>query len=174
SGSTQRLRTLLRNVYWGRAKTLTELNRFGEAIEDWDRALTFDDGSGRDALRLLRAISIAHLGDHERARAEAQAVVDNPKTSAEAFYQAACIYSLSAAAAREDKKLSPEESQKQAEQYATRAVELLAKAEAAGLFNSPDVIRRMKTDSNLFPIVARDDFKRWLAALEAKSKPPGN
>jgi tetratricopeptide (TPR) repeat protein len=45
-----------------RAWSLTDLGRHAEALRDWDRVLEGGGGAHRDAFRLGRAISLAHLG----------------------------------------------------------------------------------------------------------------
>lgn len=167
-------RQWLRNTFWGRAEALSRLGRHAQALGDWDRALAADDGSRRDDLELSRAACLARLGEHVRATAETKRLADSPPSSGEILYTLACVYSLSAAAARQDGTLSPAESKALAESYARRAIDLLAKTETAGYFKNRAAVEHLKTDPDLVAISTRDDFKKWLAALEAKTKPGGN
>jgi tetratricopeptide (TPR) repeat protein len=164
-------RLSLRNAYLGRAEAFAKLARRSEAIQDWDRALATDDGSGRGLLRLARAGFLARLGEHAQATAEAQTLADGAPASGELLYDLACVYSLSVAAARRDTKLAPADRERQADQYAARVLEMLTKAEAAGFFKNLAAIEHLKKDADLVPISARDDFKNWLAALESKTNP---
>jgi hypothetical protein len=49
--------------------------------------------------------------------------------------------------------------------HAAAAVELLGRAKAAGLFDSPACRERLRTDADLAPLRARDDFKKLLSGL---------
>jgi serine/threonine protein kinase/Tfp pilus assembly protein PilF len=164
------VRQRVRDAYMGRAEAYSRLAQHLEAVQDWDRALAVDDGSGHNELILYRALAVARSGDHRQATAAVKALVEKPAASGLLFYNAACVYSLSAAAARRDPKFSPVEAGKQAELYASRAIQLLAKAEAAGFFKNPAMVEDVKKDSDLDAISARDDFEKWLAALQAKTK----
>jgi serine/threonine-protein kinase len=169
----KQVQKFLRDSYMGRAEAYTRLARHAEAAQDLQRALRADDGSGRDELILLRASSLARSGDHGQATAEAKALAERPAASGVLLYNAACVYSLSAAAAHRDDKLPSADAGQQAERYAACALALLAKAEAAGFFKDRAMLEELKKDSDLVPISAREDFKKWLAALEAKAKGDG-
>jgi serine/threonine protein kinase/tetratricopeptide (TPR) repeat protein len=54
-------RRFVRNAYLNRARTLVELARFGEALEDLGQALKFDDGSTADAIQAMHAATEALL-----------------------------------------------------------------------------------------------------------------
>jgi hypothetical protein len=144
------------------------LGRHAEAVQDWERALEFDEGSSRDVLRLARATSLARLGEHVRATVEAKALAEDPQVSGEALCDLAIVYSLSVEAAHRDAGLTKAESEQYADRYAARAVELLAKAETIGSFKNPALVQYVKKHPDLVPISIRDDFKKWLAGVEAK------
>jgi serine/threonine protein kinase len=156
-----RARQFLRNSHWNRAGALDHLNRFAEAVKDWDRALELDDGSARIELRVLRAISQLRAGDPARAVAEANALADLKEANGTTVYNMACIVSLASAAVKQDSGLK--------ERYATRAVELLQKAESSGYFKDSKNIELLKKDPDLDPIRSREDFKK----LEGRLTPKG-
>jgi serine/threonine protein kinase/tetratricopeptide (TPR) repeat protein len=52
----------LRNAHWGRARALDKLERYAEAIDDWNRAIQLDEGPNRQQFRLELARSHAKLG----------------------------------------------------------------------------------------------------------------
>jgi serine/threonine-protein kinase len=56
-----------------------------------------------------------------------------------------------------------------AEQYATRALRLLALAKAGGHFRNPANVAWLKEAKDLQPLRQRDDFREFLADLEAKA-----
>ncbi len=75
------------------------------------------------------------------------------------------------AAAAKDKSLAKDDRTRLAEQYAARAVALLAKARAAGYFNRAPVLEHMKNDPDLTPLRDRDDYKKLLRGLSSSGGP---
>src|SRR5207244_359632 len=51
-------REFLRNTYWNRAEALDLLQRHGEAVTDWDRAIELDAGADKAELQKGRARSL--------------------------------------------------------------------------------------------------------------------
>jgi serine/threonine-protein kinase len=156
-------RDFLRNAYWNRASALTQLNRYAEAIRDWDRAIELDEGSMRDAIRMGRASCLAQFGEHARAGAEANALTEGKDVPGPTLYYAACVFALAAASVKDDAKLS--------EQYAGRAVALLRQAQKAGYFKQPANIAHMKKDNDLRALRSRPDYRDLLKELETPAKP---
>jgi serine/threonine-protein kinase len=148
-----------------RAWALTDLGRHADALRDWDRVLKVGGEGHRDELRLDRAISLAHLGDHVRAIAEVNELADKARGDGEVLYHAACVHALSSAAALQDIRLAPTDRALRAERYAVEAVELLRKARAASYFNGPARIGQLIKDVNLAPLQSREDFRKLMAAL---------
>jgi tetratricopeptide (TPR) repeat protein len=109
----------------------------------------------RDA-QLKRAKTLARLGDHVRASAEVQALINAPATDGETLYESVCVYSLALG------KLPTTET-KQAEEYANRAVELLNRAQTAGYFNDPEALAEMDKDEDLQALRQRPEFQKWRA-----------
>jgi serine/threonine-protein kinase len=148
-------RLYLRNAHFGRAQALTRLARHAEAVQDLDRALELDAGPARPFLRLQRAFSLAHAGDHTQAVSEADALAQAKDVNADMLYDLACVCSLASAAVKNDAKL--------ADRYAARAVDLLRQAVAKGFKD----VEHLKKDSDLDPLRGRDDFKKLVAELES-------
>jgi serine/threonine-protein kinase len=158
-------RECLRNSHWGRARSLTALGRYREALADWDRALELDDGPNRLAIRLGRALALAHAGQHDRAMAEVQDLAPGKALTPTDLYNLACAAALAADSARQDGRLSPPTREKLAEQNALRAVELLKQAHAAGFFKDPANAELLQTDKDLDPLRARADFQQLATAV---------
>jgi len=156
----------LANAYAGRALSLTELARFDEALEDWDRSLPLAPGHAHQQFRLLRAATLARKGDHRQAVAEAQ--MFTAAKPADLLYRAACVYSLASAAVLKDEAIPSPERDKLAGEYSARAVLLLRAAQAAQGFRDPVSVGQLKEDKDLEPVRSREDFKKLLAEVEAQ------
>jgi tetratricopeptide (TPR) repeat protein len=156
-------RQFLRNAHQGRAVALMALHRYAEAVADWDRAIELDRGPQRPAMRLQRALALAHGGDHAKAVAEAGALTRDDNTSGDTLYDAACVYGLSAHAVKDD-------AQRQ-EQYAGQAVALLRRARAAGFFNAAAQVEHVQKDDDLAALRDRADFRQFVADLQKRLAP---
>jgi hypothetical protein len=82
------------------------------------------------------------------------------------FYRAARYVSRCVPLAEADTQLPEAKRRELAEKHATRAVELLREAIAKGYEDASD----LKQNQDLDPLRQRDDFKKLLAELEAKTK----
>ncbi len=160
---------LLRLGHAGRAAALHRLSRHREALQDWDRALERATGPDRVRYRVWRALSLAHLGEHAQAMAEAGDLAKTKEGTAENLYNLACGCALASVAVRQDGKLPEAEQDKLGEEYAVRALDLLKHVAAAGYFNTPDRLAHVKADPDLDALRGRADFTSWLGDLE-KSK----
>jgi tetratricopeptide (TPR) repeat protein len=129
-----------------------------EALAAFDQAIRWTDGPARQRQRLGRAITLAHLKDHARATAEAEALATAADADAALLYNAACVFALSAAVVPADAG--------QREKYAGRAVELLRQATDRG-WSSSDHIRK---DADLAILRGREDFRKLLEELQARAK----
>jgi tetratricopeptide (TPR) repeat protein len=132
-------REFLRNAYWGRADACNRLGRHAEALAAWDRAIENAAGPRLPWLRLQRAGTVALVGGHARAAADADAVVTEqgvtvPGVSGAAPVHALClnesarVHVLCVTLARSDDKLDQADRDRLALQYASHAVQLARKA----------------------------------------------
>jgi tetratricopeptide (TPR) repeat protein len=156
-------RRFLRNAHWGRAQALDELKRHTEALTHWDRAVELSPSAERPLLQLGRARGRMLAGKAAEALADAAALTKDPATPGPLLYDAGCIYSLAAAAAKEDAK--------QREAYAGQAVALLRRAQTAGYFKDRAKVEHLKKDTDLDGLRTREQFKKFVAELEAAAKP---
>jgi tetratricopeptide (TPR) repeat protein len=145
---------------WTRAMTLGELERFSDAMTDWDRAVAMDDGRYRLQLWLKRASNLLHLKDLDRATADAERAAESSDATAENLYDAACVYAVSARLAEGDRA--------RVDSCAARALELLRQAAVKGFKD----LAHMKTDPDLDTLRSREDFRLFIEELEAKSGAP--
>jgi serine/threonine protein kinase/broad specificity phosphatase PhoE len=161
------VREALRGVHTGRAEVLSQLGRYPEALAEWDRALTLAEGPDRAAFQAARLRTRAHLDASPQVMAEAEALAKQPDLSGPALYALACACSVSSAALHQDARLALARRDEMAEQYAARAVALLARAEAAGFFTTPAGHDGLRGDQDLAPLRARPDFQGLLERAAA-------
>src|SRR5262249_27361486 len=124
----------LRNIHWGRAMALADLDRVADAVKEWDRALRLESGRYADHIRLHRAVVLARTGDYAPALKEADAVLAKKPKGANLYYHAGVVHAAAAAAVSTDENIPSPERARLAEQYAARCVALLTEARAAGYF----------------------------------------
>jgi serine/threonine-protein kinase len=112
--------------------------------------------------RLRLADLLARAGDHANAADEAELLAEAKDVTAVTLYDAACVFSLSSAAAKDG--AAP------ADRYAARAVVLLRQAFAKGYAN----VAHMLNDSDLDPLRRRADYAAllWDLADAAPATPP--
>jgi serine/threonine-protein kinase len=156
-------REYLRNACWKRAEALAQMGRPGEAVADWDRAIELDNGGLRQSFRAFRAQALAASGKYASAAAEAADLARSDSLPGDILYQLGRVYSLASAGAQKDDRVSRTERDRQADQYAARAVELLRQAVAKGWKD----VEHLKKDSDLDPLRGRDDFKKLMAEVKA-------
>lgn len=160
-------RKLLTEAYCRRALALAKLSQRAEAEGDLKQAREFDKGQGYREVRLCQAQLLAATGNHAQATAEAAEFANDEKLFPRDWYDLACVYSLAAAAAKDDAAI-PTEGSQLAERHAGRAVELLRKAQATGYFAAPALAQQLKRDTDLKALQAREDFQNLAADLERK------
>lgn len=145
----------LLNSYWGRAMAHEKLQKFAEAVKDWDRAIALSPPAPQRQLRASRATSRLNAGMVAEAVAEVAELTKTPFLPAGQWYNFACVYAV-ASGKIADKKA----------EYADRAMELLQKAVKAGYKSA----EQMKKDTDLDPLREREDFKKLIAELQTKAE----
>jgi serine/threonine protein kinase len=116
----------------------------------------------------VRVRALARAGRHADAAATADRLHDRDPRSAANLYNAACAYAVCVTAVAPGKpaeQLSAEEKAAR-ERYAARAVAVLREAVGRGF---KDAVR-VKAAADLETLCGREDFKKLLVELEAKSK----
>jgi serine/threonine protein kinase/tetratricopeptide (TPR) repeat protein len=143
--------------------------RFDKADALLEGVLRRGYGAARHPLvlaRIDRTLAKAGRGDHAEAASEAEALARQPDLNAGHLYDLACTFSQSSAAADRDGKLSAADRAGLKARYADRAIDFLRRAITDG-WRNPRVLR---TDPDIDPLRARDDFRKLLAELEARTK----
>jgi hypothetical protein len=102
---------------------------------------------------VFRAATLAHLGRHARATAEADELARLAPGSGADLYDLACVFALSAAAVGAEPALH--------ERYAARAVGLLRQAAEKGYRN----LAHLEKETDLDPIRDRPDYRALMMDL---------
>ncbi len=156
-GGKTNARRFLSNSHHGRALSLQKLERYADAIPDWDRVVALSDAAQQAANRLRRAACMARVSP-EKAAAEVDEVVQHENASESLVYSAAAVFALASEhAAQTDQR----------ESYAGRAVALLHIAQTKGLFKDPARVKFLKSDPQFTSLRIRADFKELLAKIDA-------
>jgi serine/threonine-protein kinase len=161
-----RARQDLATAYARRARALNCLGRYAQALEDYERALGLDLKGEHSRLRVDRAATLARLGKYIQATREVQDLVEPQGVPAGLHYDVASVYALAAGAARRDPGIDPAQREKQAVQYAERAVQLLTKGQAAGTIRGPAVIEKLKQDKDFQALAEYKPFQRFVRNLK--------
>ena len=152
---------------------MQDLKRPEEAAKDWKRLLDLSADQPNITMRLFRPSALAHRGEYVQAAAEMETLLAEGKVPPLNLFIFSYVYALRGAVAK-DARLSPAEQERLADRYGARSVGLLKKAQAAGYFDDPARLARMKGNEDFNPIRAREDFKKLLAEFEKvpSVKPP--
>ena len=126
------------------------MERYADALGDWDRALSLDDGHHGNGLRIKRASNLLNLSEHTRATEDAAAVAGSATATPDDLYHAACVFAIAARAAAQGSQ--------RAEEDATQAVAALRRALAEG-YDDPS---RLGADPDLESLRDRSDFRQLL------------
>jgi tetratricopeptide (TPR) repeat protein len=145
----------LSKSYYNRALAYIGLNKYGEALSDWDRALELAPPAMQPTLRAGRISSRVQTGLVLEAVADVEEVTKSSNWNYVQWYDFACAYSV-AAGKYPDKKQA----------YGDRAMELLRSAVKAGWKE----LAHMAKDSDMDPLREREDYKKLIAELEAANK----
>jgi serine/threonine protein kinase/tetratricopeptide (TPR) repeat protein len=144
----------LQTSHSGRAIAHDSLGRHTEAVKDWDKTVELSPPPEQPTHRASRAISLLHAGKVAQAVAEVAELTKLPAGNADQWYNFACFYAVASGKVM-NKKV----------EYADQAMELLQKAVQAGWKDAA----HMKKDTDLAPLRNREDFKKLLTDLEAKT-----
>ncbi len=141
----------LRYACWDTANALGQLGRHAKAIQFWRNAITLDDGTDGDKLRLFLAAEQIE----EKLKA-------GPRPAGDVLYEAAraCARAKEAAARAKEPTLE--------ERYTRRTLDLLKQAQSTGWFGDPLRVKQIKEEKS-FTALPRDEFKRFLDSLATKT-----
>ena len=146
----------LETSYRCRAQALMLVNRYSEAVEDWDQVILRNGPGLQNGYHLSRAEAQVRAGQVESALKVADETndLDGSRISAMGRYRVAALYAYASGL--------PESPPR----YADRAIELLKKAIDAG-FKTPENITKMISDHDLDPLRGREDFRALMKSIGA-------
>ena len=150
------------NAHGARAQVYQSLNRWADAVKDWDRVIELEMRPEAWLHRVLRSLALARAGMHVRAAAEARILAADPKVSPEGRYDLACVWALAAGHLRADGRHDTTPSNALAEEYAGQAIVLLRRLRDQGYFKDPAHALSLATDPDLQVLRERADFKKLL------------
>jgi tetratricopeptide (TPR) repeat protein len=138
-----------------RARAYIQLGRYSDALADWEHAEEWNRGPNR-SFRLGKGETLARLDRYQQAIATV-APIPQKKLAPAQQIELARVFTLSAQAVRRDTQLPAGQRDKLVEEYAGRAVALLAQAEGTG-----HALDRIKTDPDFDSLRGRKDFQKLL------------
>ena len=148
-------REFLANAYASKAKALTRLKRFDEAILASDQAIEWVDDRRRAGFILIKNGILSHT-DPQRAKEEVEQLLQQATGDVDVLYNAACFYSLLAG------RMSDATEK---EQCAVRSLELLEKAFLEKYFSRPQRQAQLAQDPDFAPLRTRTDFRDFVQKL---------
>jgi len=157
-------RKFLLNSYRGRAKAFTALERYDEAIADWDRVIELDVHGSEPPL-WERVFVEVQSGEYASATVKAQELARGSNATGRTHYNAARALARASAAALRDETRPELERQKLADQYAGQALEFLRAARQRDYFTPDNRSREVEQHPDFTPLRSREDFQKWCADL---------
>jgi serine/threonine protein kinase/tetratricopeptide (TPR) repeat protein len=149
-------REFVRHAHEQRFSVAKDLGRHTVALQDLDRLIELVPPSKqRNSFRLERVMTLAKLKRHAEATAEAKELGKLRQIPADGFCDLARVYSVASSAARD-------EDPRQAELYASRALELLGRAIAHGYKD----VAKLKSHGDFDGLRQRPDFQKLISDLE--------
>jgi len=128
-------------------------------------------------VQVMHAGALAMSGEFRQAAAELESLQADVSARTSGWsvlgmtiFNSACTYCACAIAARKSSAVPSIEGQKLADQYLDRALAALGKAKTMRVFESAQGINLLKTDNSLDPLRPRDDFRKFLAQVEAEAR----
>jgi eukaryotic-like serine/threonine-protein kinase len=163
-------RRLLAQAYSGRARSLTYLSKYGEALADWNRSLEYAIENVVPATRIGRATTLAYQGRYLEAVAEADRITSPVEGKLPAQSDRARVYAVAAGACAADPSVVGDEKLDRTDRFAHRAMELLTRGYELGEFPSKASVATLKDDRDFQMLRSRPDFVAWLQMVEAEGK----
>ena len=160
------MRRVLKGARSNLCNSLTLLDRHAEALTQIEAVLPLCDDKERAGYRLQHGLSLARLGRHEQAAAEARLLEREPGPDAENLYNIACVFSLAVAAARADTRIAPPQRTELALTNTRAAIALLERSHREGRFPKQELLDLLAKDPDMEPIRSTEELKAFIEWLK--------
>ena len=155
-GSTVR-NTWLFNSTSARAQLLQDMERFDEALADWEESQNLAPDSRSLWTQARTALCLVQLGKLDEAIGKIETLQAGEDPDGESLLVSARVYSQ-----------AMEKSPDRSEEFAPKCMEMLRKAQSAGVFDSSDSLEELDEDPHLTSIQQREDYQTWREELGHK------
>jgi serine/threonine-protein kinase len=145
-------------AHGARAEVLQALQRYAEAVKDWERFIELDKGNER-RWRGSRALALAWAGNHIKAHEAACDLVGGGETH-DSMFTAARVDALCAEAVFRDAQVKTTDRAGLAKAYANSAMALLQRLHKAHYFDDR-AHRKDLSDPAFFTLSFRSDFQEF-------------
>lgn len=152
-------RPFLFNTVRGRINVLGRLGRHAESLPDWDCLIELADEK-RPVFRAIRVITLVHAGERARAIAEIDELSNTEDLPGDAAYELARACCVGAAVARDRR-----------DELLARAVRLLERVQALGLFKDPGRVGDFKQSADFAPVRQSAEGRKLLDRLAPPNDP---
>jgi eukaryotic-like serine/threonine-protein kinase len=147
---------------------LSASGKHGESADQWKRVLELSSESVPPGPRVRLALERLYAGQRDQALKEAQPVQPAPDIADEDRYNLGCLFSLGAAAAREDLSISPDKRAKLVKSHIVDSLRWLKSASEAGFFRNPANCDHAKKDPDLEILRDCPEFRQLMELPAAK------
>lgn len=163
------IRSHLLNAYGTRAGTLGALERYTEAVADWDQVVKLADSAGRSKYRMMRLLLLPRV-ERKRAAEEANALAKDLTTQPADLYNLACVFALCAKHEMEDGSRGTAQREAESTAYADKAVTLLSDERLESFFSSAANVQHLQADPDLQALANHQGFRELVERLTASAR----
>ena len=139
-----------------------------ESADDWTHVIALSTEPVPSGYHVKLAIELAHVGEVDRAQAQVQSLNPAQAISGEDRYNLGYLFSLWAAAAQKDTRISPDQRARLVESDIANALRWLKSAANAGFFKDPAVRDHARKDPDLEILRDLPEFHRLIESNGAK------
>jgi serine/threonine-protein kinase len=157
----------LGHAHWAWAESLSDQGKSQEARPHWDRALELATDRSKTTIRAERAVNLAQLGEYLKAAAEIESL-PGKALKPEVIYESARALGECACAVERDIKLPSGERASLADHYSQRSLELLNQSQAAGYFQDPGQVKRLRADASFKEVRKQAGYQAFESKLKKK------
>jgi tetratricopeptide (TPR) repeat protein len=157
-------------LHGNRGFVLSGQGNHAESAREWERVIELSDRPIPLQSRVGLWLELAYNGERDRAINYAREVRPSRGVSGDECYNLACLYSVCASVAQDDRRLTSQQRNELVDAHVGDAIRWLEAAAAAGLFKNAGQRDHAKVDPDLKILRARhkEEFRRILESGESK------